>query len=151
MTGARGETGWTVGGRHSVRVQPPEIMRIALIGEVSASDVYGLMDALNQATPALASPIFVLIDVTRMGAFPSEARKVAASPFTLPECVLLFIGATRLQRTLFQLVDKAYRLLTRDPDPAEIAFAGSEPEALRWIEERRAARRIRAAARPPPQ
>ena len=139
MSEAPGETAWTIGDRHLATVQPPDIVRFAMIGDISAGDVKAVFDTLNEIAPSLAKPVFILADLARMGSVTPEARKVAGSQAMLPPCVMIFIGATRLQRTLIQLVDRGYRLLTRDPDPAPAVFVRSEDEAQRWVEEHRRA------------
>lgn len=144
MSEAPDETTWTIGGQHLAVVRPPDIVRLTIHGDVSGPDVRGIFNMLNAVAPALATPFFLLTDLTRMGAFSAEGRRLSASPQTLPPCVMLIFGASRLQRTMIQLINRAYLLLTRDPAPAEVIFLGSEAEALRWIEERRRSREGRA-------
>lgn len=130
---------WHFVGKHRFRPVPPDLFRIVVSGDASAGEVASFYAAMEQHMAD--TPFAVLADVSRLGAFPSSARKAAADGKKLPIDAIVLVGTSRPLRLIIQLISRAYEMLSGDPSPAKIFFADTDAEALRWIEERRRSRK----------
>jgi hypothetical protein len=122
---------------HDCRFEPPDLVWLHVSGDVSGDDIHAIFQSIERITRDHGK-IYAIADVRRMGTLSREARKVTSTPqYTIPMTAVLIIGATFTQRTVLGLLDKAYRLLSRDPSAPPMVFVDSSEEAERWIATRR--------------
>jgi hypothetical protein len=124
-------------GAHHLRFEPPDLFYIDVSGDVSGVDIHTIFQSIARAS-SKHGKLYVIANVTRMGTLSQDARKVASTKeYELPMHAMVIIGATFTQRTVIGLVDKAYRLLVRDPTAPVMMFVDSPEEAGRWISKRK--------------
>jgi hypothetical protein len=123
-------------GSHSFQFEAPDVFRIWLVGDVSAGEAQAIVDALERSSRP-DKRLFLLVDVSRLGAMLPEARKSAVQGQNIPMLASVIVGAGPLQRSVLKLIDLAYRLITQDSNAAPMVFVRTEAEGRAWIEQRR--------------
>jgi hypothetical protein len=130
------EHGRVAVGSHSFQDEETDVIRIWLVGDVRASDARALLELLDRHRER-DTPVFILVDVSRLGSMLPEARKVASLGHHVPTFANVIVGASALQRSALKLLDLAYRLVTKDPNAAPMVFVRTEAEGRAWIEQHR--------------
>jgi SpoIIAA-like len=119
-------------GLHTVRLEPPDLVVITLVGDIRVEDVHGLIAEMHDFGQKHPKP-FLIVDATRLGRFPPAARKAGMG---LDERghgrVFAVVGADFHQRVVLTLMVKALTLIRRVPVPPS-AFFDTEAEARAWI------------------
>jgi hypothetical protein len=119
-------------GQHILRVQPPDIVEIIFIGDVSGAE----MEAMNEKPRAFleSGRYFSLLNLEQLGSLSAEAKqKIRAAPFS--RGVAAF-GASFQTRIMVSLLGKVYSMIKRGAIPP-VLFVNTEQEAHAWIAERR--------------
>jgi SpoIIAA-like len=123
-------------GAHSLCLEPPDTLRIVMVGDLSAAEAAALFDTIHDLSNGL-SHFFALTDVTGAGGISPGARSIVRerTPSTRLRGTAVF-GASFHLRVIATLVAKAVTTVKRDFD-APITFFETEDEARAWIEKRR--------------
>ena len=125
-------------GAHLVQIEPPDALVLRIVGDLSADDVDGILDAF-EALAKGPEPACLLIDVSRAGHITPEARQRAGLR-QLPPAYggLVIFGGTFQQKLVAKLATTAGWLLRGrklgKPMPAVVK---TEAEARAWLEGRR--------------
>jgi hypothetical protein len=121
-----------------VRFEPPDVCFAAFVGDIDAS----VMRRMNEELWRIAHDkphIFLLLDNSRTGSVPSEARKLAAEGLkNLRVMGAAVFGASFTVRVLVSLLARAHAILWKET-AMDLHFFRDEAEARAWIEERRRA------------
>lgn len=135
------QTGWQAIGAHRFRVDPPDTICFSLRGGISASDVLAIYAELHRCWVGNGGKlIFGIADLSRVGTLLPEARKAVLAPAHRHDSyVPIIVGATFALRVSVNLVSRAYRMLSGDPDPIPTLFFETQGEARAWIAENRLA------------
>jgi hypothetical protein len=123
---------------HYVRWEPPDIVFVAVDGDVSVDQARSLVAVIRPIL--LEKPrVFFIVDFNRFGALPPEARDATrgVTKGTNVRGTVIF-GATFQQRVVMTLTYKAAKLLNRYDDRNPLFFCDTEAQARAWVEERRA-------------
>ncbi len=128
-------------GRHSIQIEPPDVLRLKLSGDISERDMRGLTDYVHCMTAHLPYTL-VLADVSELGDVPASARRVSADlRRPVPYRGMAFVKASFQTRILMKLVLGAMNQLTRTADNP-LAFFDTEEEARAWLRQRRHSQQI---------
>lgn len=133
--------GWQRVGAHRFRVDPPDTICFALRGDISASDVLAIYAEIHRCWVRNGGKlIFGIADLSRAGTLLPEARKAVIAPAHRHDTyVPIMVGATFALRVGVNLISRAYRMLSGDPDPIPTLFVETETEARAWIAQHRPA------------
>jgi len=127
--------GWQYVGNHSFRTEPPDVFSIRYSGDVLRAEAEEMTDAYEQFYKE-GRRIYLLLDLTRIGAIPAESRKLAAARAARRKNEhAVFFGASFTMRLVTRLVTKAIALARGEPDFS--VFVATEAEARAWIEAQR--------------
>jgi len=127
--------GYRVVGSHRIRPEPPDTLHARLVGDLSASDVLGLLDALDEIP--VGPPVFLLRDARRGGAPSQEAREIIIKdPRIARLAAVINYGASFHTRVVLTMISKAMRFVR--PTAPTFHFVASEAEGRALIAEKRA-------------
>jgi hypothetical protein len=120
---------------HSVRFEPPDLVCVSLVGDVSGEDMDVLIEWINRAGGG-RKPWFSMTNMSKMGSLTSEAKKGLRKlpPYTAATVVGLSVQA----RVALQLLNRAYEMWNRGIDN-KLGFFDTEEDARAWIDEQRRA------------
>ena len=131
--------GFRRAGNHTYRCESAGVVFIRLGGDLLEDDVVSFFDAFADLCDTSGLPhVFWLVDLGRLGAIASRARKRAAmTPVRRENKGMVLFNGTFQQRVAVTLVDKATALLQRHAPP--LVIYGSEADGRAWIDKRRRA------------
>jgi hypothetical protein len=119
-----------------VRFLPPDIVSIAVVGDVTASSMVALRDEIGPF--AAGKPyIFGIADFARFGTMTAEGRKAAAEiSIGIIIAATACVNASFHHRVLMTLIAKTVSLFRKEK--YRVGFFKTEDEAHAWIEQQRA-------------
>ncbi|WP_050432452.1 hypothetical protein [Chondromyces crocatus] len=125
----------TMGG-HSVTLEPPDISRVVLRGDISAMEMLSVL-GIVRAFAEERGRVFLLIDARGLGGIPVDARKAICEGASIPIRGTAIYGASFQSRILCTLVMGALQLFTTQHDNP-VVFLPDEESAFGWVTQRRA-------------
>jgi hypothetical protein len=129
---------WTYVGAHSFSLEPPDIFRIKLEGDVSPDEARAMIEAMRRFAEGKPG-IYLLTDLSGMGNLPAETRTLGINLFkSIPINGSAIVGASSTQRVLALLLQKGAQLVSLRPN-AETRFFGQEWQARAWLDQIRRA------------
>lgn len=124
-------------GQHDVRFEEPDLLWVAVYGDLSAEETRRLAEYTLEVTEH-REHLLVLADLSGLGEIPSEARReMAARTSEVPYRGMAFFGGSFQARLIAKLVVGAMNVFSSRSRDNPICFFEGEAEARAWIEERR--------------
>lgn len=133
----RHDAPWQPIDKHSLRLEPPDILALRVSGEVSKDDMSRLIEEMIRIA-AERQRLFCLCDSSKVTSVDADARKVAAAllPSIAVEAIAVF-GMSFQIRVLTTLIIKAAALLSRANSSPPTVIFDTEAQARAWLDQRR--------------
>jgi hypothetical protein len=132
MTKPTDDDGYRQIGPHRFKFEPPDIIHMALDGDVDAVHIAAVFDGVGEEVFRLANP-YILRDARKGGAPTRDAREFFAKDNRIQRLAgVVSYGASFHVRVVVAMVDKALRILR--PESPRIHFFATYEEARAWIE-----------------
>ncbi|EYF03737.1 Hypothetical protein CAP_5167 [Chondromyces apiculatus DSM 436] len=137
--------GWQYLGAHRIRVEPPDLIRIEFLGDISAREMSTLGDIFLECVEEM-SWVMVSADLRRLGDMASETRRAAAqSPSMWHIHGSVVWGANLHQRLITWMTWHAMTLIRRGKHIPLLQAVVTEAEAEAWVARQRQERAARLA------
>lgn len=128
------EKAWKIG-RHELRIEPPDIIFVCVVGDVTESDAIELL-TLSDRCSAEWEHQFWLVDVRQLGHIQPGARRRAGSwPLSNKHWGTVAFGVGFTQRLLARLLLGAAQALRGEVET--VVLLSQEEEARAWISQER--------------
>ncbi|EYF01406.1 Hypothetical protein CAP_8337 [Chondromyces apiculatus DSM 436] len=124
-------------GRHLFAVEPPDVIRVVLHGDLSAEELRETL-TFERILAAESGRVLLMLDASDLGHVGSEARKAINETTDIPFRGYAVYGASFHARLIFNMMILVRKLLMKGEEVPAI-FCATEAEARRWIEARRVA------------
>lgn len=131
----RDAEGYRIIGKHRVRAEPPDVIHAILVGDITESDIPGLLDAVGEL-PA-ASHVFLLRDARRGGVPSRQARElIVKHPNIRRLRTVITCGAPFHETVAVSMIGRAMRFFL--PNAPSFHFVPTVAEGRALIDELRA-------------
>jgi hypothetical protein len=118
-----------------LRELEPDLLWVALPGDVSRSDIVHLLTILREQVKKAGRPIRLLDDINELGKIAPEARRIIAHSDVLSQIRAVgFFGGNFSQRSLAKLVTKGMGILLGDALKTEFRFFDDVAGARGWLD-----------------
>lgn len=118
-------------GAHKLRLDPPDVIFMDLIGDVTEANIKDFLVLVDQLGGGVG-PVILIQDLTKVGTFTSGARKaIADDPRSEQIRSVICMGASFQTRVIITMIEKAGRLLNRKL--ATTCFASDEADLRRIL------------------
>jgi hypothetical protein len=122
-------------GPHTLAFEEPDLVRFVFRGEMEAKEQQEMQDFVQELR-ARHGPLYLLGDLRQSTGFsPRARRRLGQTPRSVPYLAMAFFGASFSMRALFNMLSRAYVLLSRTPVPT--VFVETEQEAREWLNQQR--------------
>ncbi|SEK23394.1 SpoIIAA-like [Stigmatella aurantiaca] len=123
-------------GQHTIAFEAPDIVRFVFRGDIEPKDQQGMHDFVEELH-ARHGLLYLLGDLRLgTGLSPETRKRLGHAPTHVPYKAMVFFGASFSMRTLFNMLNRAYVLMSRTT--VSTVFVETEQEAREWISQQRA-------------
>lgn len=130
-------------GRHEMRLEPPDIVYVCVVGDVSEDETVALLTRSDQWA-AERDHQFWLVDVRQLGHIQPGARRRAASwPLSASHWGTVAFGVGFTQQLLARMLFSAAKFLRGEHET--VMLLSTQEEARAWIAAERQRRQARRA------
>ena len=137
------EPTWKIG-RHEMWLEPPDIVHVRVIGDVTESDTIELLTRSDQCATERDHQ-FWLVDVRQIGHIQPGARRRAASwPLSPSHWGTVAFGVGFAQQLLARMLLSAAKFLRGEVET--VMLLSTEDEARTWLTEERRRRQAQSPA-----